>query len=112
MGDGIGDTEKVPLAQQAVSGLTIGTFCRKVSVSTASFYRWRELLQKNGDPGMAATVADQVPAATAPRRTPDFVDLGALEDLAAPAPRDDAASPHVELRLELGGGLVLHLVRG
>ena len=40
------------------------------------------------------------------------VDLGALEDLAPPAPRDDAASSHVELRLELGGGLVLHLVRG
>ena len=29
------------LAQQAVSGLTIGAFCRKVSVrSAASFYRW------------------------------------------------------------------------
>jgi len=105
------------LAQQAVSGLTIGAFCRKVSVSTASFYRWRELLQKNGDSGMAAAVTDRVPAVTAlagtaPHPTPDFVDLGALEDLAAPVPRDDAALPRVELRLELGGGVVLHLVRG
>ncbi len=33
-------------------------------------------------------------------------------DLGAPVPRDDAASPRVELRLELGGGMVLHLVRG
>ena len=49
---------------------------------------------------------------TPPHRTPDFVGLGALEDLAPPARRDDAASPRVELRLELGGGLVLHLVRG
>ncbi|WP_428946840.1 IS66 family insertion sequence element accessory protein TnpA [Acidithiobacillus ferrooxidans] len=93
------------VAQQAVSGLPIGAFCRKVSVSTASFYRWQGLLQKNGDSGMAAAV-------TAPRRTPDFVDLGALEDLAPSARRDAAASPRVELRLELGGGLVLHLVRG
>jgi transposase-like protein len=100
------------LAQQAVSGLTIGAFCRKVTVSTASFYRWRELLQKNGDSGMAAALTDRVPAAMAPCRAPEFVDLGALEDLAAPARRDDAASPRVELRLELGGGMVLHLVRG
>ena len=100
------------LAQQAVSGLTIGAFCRRVSVSTASFYRWRELLQKNGDSGMAAAVTDRVPTAMAPHPTPDFVDLGALEDLAPPVPRDDAALPRVELRLELGGGLVLHLVRG
>ena len=105
------------LAQQAVSGLTIGAFCRKVSVSTASFYRWRELLQKHGDSGMAAAVTDRVPAVTAlagtaPRRTPEFVDLGALEDLAPPARRDNAALPRTELRLELGGGLVLHLVRG
>ncbi|OYV74306.1 MAG: hypothetical protein B7Z70_12135 [Acidithiobacillus ferrivorans] len=71
------------LAQQAVSGLTIGAFCRKVSVSTASFYRWRELLQKNGDSGMAAAVTDRVPTAMAPHPTPDFVDLGALEDLAS-----------------------------
>ncbi|MHB1494021.1 MAG: hypothetical protein ACYCUY_01035 [Acidithiobacillus sp.] len=112
MGDGIGDTEKVPLAQQAVSGLTIGTFCRKVSVSTASFYRWQGLLQKNGDPGMAAAVTDRVPAATTPRHASEFVDLGALEDLAPPARRDDTALPRTELRLELGGGLVLYLVRG
>ena len=57
-------------------------------------------------------MTDRVPTATAPRRTPNFVDMGALEDLAAPVPRDDAASPRVELRLELGGGMVLHLVRG
>ncbi|MBN6739568.1 hypothetical protein JKG47_03285 [Acidithiobacillus sp. MC6.1] len=122
MGDGIGDTEKVPaaqrgrlavlVAQQAVSGLTIGAFCRKVSVSTASFYRWQGLLQKDGDSGMAAAVTDRVPAAMAPRRTPDFVDLGALEDLAPSARRDDAALSRTELCLELGGGLVLHLVRG
>ena len=73
---------------------------------------WQGLLQKDGDPDMAAAVTDRVPAATAPRRAPEFVDLGALEDLAPPARRDDAALPRTELRLELGGGLVLHLVRG
>ncbi|OCX75063.1 hypothetical protein A6M27_05880 [Acidithiobacillus thiooxidans] len=54
------------LAQQAVSSLTIGAFCRKASVSTASFYRWRELLQKNGNSGMAAAVTDRVSAANTP----------------------------------------------
>ena len=55
---------------------------------------------------------EHIGAARAPQRAPDFVDLCALEDLAPPARRDDAALPRVELRLELGGGLVLHLVRG
>ncbi|MBN6741580.1 hypothetical protein JKG47_13725 [Acidithiobacillus sp. MC6.1] len=100
------------LDAQATSGLSVGTFCRKVSVCMASFYRWQGVLQNDGDPVRSAAVTDQVPVAMAPRRTPDFVDMGALEDLAAPVPRDDAASPRVELRLDLGGGLVLHLVRG
>ncbi|OCX78214.1 hypothetical protein A6P08_20075 [Acidithiobacillus thiooxidans] len=71
-------------------------------------------MEGHGDTGTGTseTVADRVPARATPHRTPDFVDLGALEDLAAPVPRDDAASPRVELRLELGGGMVLHLVRG
>ena len=105
------------VAQQAVSGLTIGAFCRKVSVCTASFYRWRELLQKDSESAMTAVVTDPVSTlatriATAPRRKPDFVDLGTLDDLAPSARRNDTASSRVELRLELGGGLVLHLVRG
>ena len=102
------------LDAQATSGLSVGTFCRKVSVCPASFYRWQGVLEGHGDagPGTPETVADRVPARATPHRTPDFVDLGALEDLAAPVPRDDAASPRVELRLELGGGMVLHLVRG
>ncbi len=88
------------LDAQATSGLSVGTFCRKVSVCTASFYRWQGVLEGHGDagPGTSETVADRVPARATPRRTPDFVDLGALEDLAAPVPRDDAASPRVELR--------------
>jgi hypothetical protein len=47
MGDAIGPAEEVPAAQrlrvaalldaQATSGLSVGTFCLKVSVSTANF---------------------------------------------------------------------------
>ncbi|MCR1344249.1 hypothetical protein NRY68_00240, partial [Acidithiobacillus ferrooxidans] len=81
------------LDAQATSGLSVGTFCRKVSVCPASFYRWQGVLEGHGDagPGTPETVADRVPARATPHRTPDFVDLGALEDLAAPVPRDDAA---------------------
>ena len=86
------------LDAQATSGLSVGTFCRKVSVCTASFYRWQGVLEGHGDagPGTSETVADRVPARATPHRTPDFVDLGALKDLAAPVPRDDIASPRVE----------------
>ena len=78
------EARRAVLVQLAVSGLTIGTFCRKVSVSTTSFYHCQVLLQKDGDPGMVATETDQVPAAAVPRRAPDFVDLCVLEDLSAP----------------------------
>ena len=38
-------------------------------------------------------MADRVPARVTPHRTPEFVDLGALEDLGAPMPRDNAPRP-------------------
>lgn len=84
---------------------------------TGSFYRWRELLLKDSESDMAAVVADPVSTiatrtATASSGKADFVDLGTLGDLAPSARRNDTASSRVELRLELGGGLVLHLVRG
>lgn len=76
------------------SGLSVGVFCRRELVSEASFYRWRNLL--NG-----ARTADAPP----PRvPTPAFVDLGAL----TPA---SVHRPPLELKLDLGDGLILHLVR-
>ncbi len=86
------------LARFACSGQTVTAFCRHESVSVASFYRWRSLL----GPGSAG---DHVPVARAlPPEPAGFVDLG-------PLIATESSRPHVELHLDLGGGLMLHLVR-
>lgn len=76
------------------SGLGVEAFCRRETISAASFYRWRGLLAEAGDGGAAAS-SEAAPA---------FVDLGTL----GPAP---SSTPRIELKLESGDGLVLHLVR-
>jgi hypothetical protein len=75
------------------SGLSVSVFCRREAVSTASFYRWRGLLDRQrGGEGLAV------------RSEPGFVDLGTLRG-------ESARGAPVEFRLDLGGGLTLHLVR-
>ena len=70
---------------------------RTEAISTASFYRWRSMLE-----GASAEPPPQkAPSAASP--TPGFVDLGTLRP---------ATNARVELRLDLGGGVLLHLVRG
>ena len=79
-------------------GIGVEAFCRRQAISTASFYRWRSLLDNvvNGDGagcnGLCSTAS------------PAFVDLGVLD---APSTR----TPQIDLKLDLGGGLTLHLVR-
>jgi hypothetical protein len=84
------------------SGMSVVEFCRRESLCKASFYRWRALL------GQVAEM--ELPGKTVPE-PPDFVDLGMLTQ--APTAKA-AAKPlgRLELTLDLGGGLVLHLVRG
>ena len=76
------------------SGMGVAAFCRREAISAASFYRWRSLLSDGGDGG------EVVGSASAPA----FVDLGALNSASSPRPR-------LDLKVELGEGLVLHLVR-
>ena len=77
--------------------LGVEAFCRAQAISAASFYRWRSLLGNggDGDGGGAGVPSDAVPA---------FVDLGTLDSAASSKPR-------IELKLDLGDGLTLHLVR-
>jgi putative transposase len=88
------------LARFASSGLTVQGFCQREAISTASFYRWRSLLE-----GASTDLErpQKVPIAATAGPTPDFVDLGPLRP---------TASSRLELRLDLGAGLFLHLVRG
>ena len=85
------------LSRFSASGLSVAAFCEREAVSTASFYRWRGLTGQR-DGGEIVTVPN--PSA--------FVDMGTLgtppsAPISFPAPLD--------LRLDLGGGLSLHLVR-
>lgn len=82
------------LAKHDGSGLSVDAFCRREAISAASLYRWRGLLGTVGDNGETAVVSG----------TPGFVDLGTLGSAAVSAPR-------IDLTLDLGDGLVLHLVR-
>ncbi len=86
------------LAKFADSGLSVRAFCAQEGISTSSFKWWR--CRFNGSSrARSATRRSSVV------RAGEFVDLGTLSaPTAAPAER-------FELRLDLGGGLVLHLVR-
>ena len=87
------------LAQFEDSGLTVSAFCSRVGVSTASFYRWRSLL---GMPVVGAQGESLLRTVAASKAA--FVDLGSLG-------AREGASSRFELRLDLGGGLLLSLVR-
>ena len=82
------------LSRFADSGLSLTEFCRRESISDASFYRWRTSLG-----GAVSARKSSSPAGAA------FVDLGMLG--ATPN-----AGRRMELKLDLGAGMVLHLVRG
>jgi len=73
------------------SGLELEAFCQHEGISAASFYRWRRMLGE-ARAGRALGRQDTVPA---------FVDLGALR----------TRGRGLEVKLDLGEGLVLHLVR-
>jgi hypothetical protein len=79
------------LARFESAGLRVASFCANESISEASFYRWKGLL--------ASSRAGQDIA-----QAVGFVDLGAMAS--------GAREARLELRLDLGGGVVLHLVRG
>lgn len=80
------------------SGLSAEAFCRREGISAASFYRWRSILGTGVEQRRAVVVRNASAA---------FVDAGPLEMARSqPLPR------RLDVRLDLGDGLVLHLVRG
>jgi putative transposase len=83
------------LAKLDGSDLGVDAFCRREAISAASLYRWRTLLNDRSD-------NDEVVVST---RAPAFVDLGTLNSASSSRSR-------IELKLDLGDGLTLHLVRG
>jgi hypothetical protein len=82
----------VLLQKFAVCDLSVAAFCRQEGISEYSFYKWRNQL-----------TLPQLPPAQQDD-TPSFVELGSLNSPATNCSR-------LDIRLELGSGLVLHLVR-
>lgn len=90
------------LARFASSGKTAEAFCRDEAVSTATFYGWRARLRaRDGD-------AAPVPKAAAP-----FIDLGTMAGVGSVASRSSstARAAGVEVRIDLGHGVVLSILR-
>ena len=85
------------VARQRLSGLSVQTFCGQEGITVASFYAWRSRLHRN-----AGAAGSDVPSSPSVKPTAEFIDLGALE----------ASRSRFEVRLDLGGGVLLHLVRG
>lgn len=99
------DAWRAILERFARSSLTVQAFCQREAISVASFYLWRSKL------GGTQALLQPAPLARPAQATPDFVDLGTLG--ADEAHRlSGIAQPRFELRLDLGGGLQLQLVRG
>ena len=83
-------------ARFATSGVGVESFCAHEGISASSFRRWRGRLGEQGVPSTRETSAQAV------ERT-GFVDAGTLKP---------GGGGRLELRLDLGDGLILHLSRG
>ena len=83
------------------AAMTAQEFCAREGLSPGSFRLWRKRLVSRSGP--VASVARPLPKVSKP--APAFVDLGLL---GASSAREHGA---LDLRIELGGGVSLHLVR-
>jgi putative transposase len=89
------------------AGKTVSEFCAREGVCVSSFYRWRSELRSHASRAGALAPARHTPA-TKPMTvepTGSFIDLGSLGRSA------QSGVGALELRLDLGGGVVLQIVR-
>lgn len=80
------------IARQAASGLSVAAFCKREGIAAQSFYGWRTRLGKRDQPAPVA-------AGAAP-----FIDLGELGEAGA-------VVAGIDIRLDLGNGMVLTIAR-
>jgi hypothetical protein len=84
---------------------TVSEFCAREGLSTSSFYRWRERLGSSDDAAGSTVRPGRRSELSLPSTASGFIDLGRL---AGPS---HEAGAGLELRLDLGGGVVLQIVR-
>lgn len=92
---------KVLMKRFDSTAMTIQEFCAREGLSPSSFRLWRARLAPRSEP--VSSVVRPSPKAATP--APAFVDLGLL---GASSARDHGA---LDVRIDLGGGVSLHLVR-
>lgn len=85
-------------SRQAQSGLRVSEFCRREGLNAGLFRRWRAALagSRRSEPKRPPDNGAQASTAA------PFIDLGAL----------GSGGTRLEVRLELGAGMILSLVRG
>ena len=96
------------LARYSTSGKTVRAFCQTESVSTGTFYHWQARLRRRGYVISKPRARRRAAAA--------FIEVGAIPKAHLAA---DAVAPDIpaeqggrfDIKLELGGGVVLHLAR-
>jgi hypothetical protein len=102
-----------------ISGLSVRAFCAREGLSVSGLYRWKANAASNQREQAAASSADALPPGQRANGSGSgFVDLGPLH-LAAPSPSPSSAATAgmapallaLNLRIDLGGGLVLRLER-
>jgi hypothetical protein len=78
------------------SGMTAPAFCARERISRQSLYRWRSRLGGESDEALIAKAAQLT------NKTAGFIDLGDLR----------SGGSRLEVRLDLGAGVVLSIARG
>jgi hypothetical protein len=86
------------MARQEQSGLTIQEFCEREGLKAASLYGWRVRLRKQA---AGKRASQEISRVRAEKTSEEFIDLGAI----------GASRGRFEVRLDLGGGVLLQLVR-
>lgn len=87
------------VARQAQSGLAVREFCEREGIKSASLYGWRVRLREHTQE--QGVLPNPTKTERAEKSSGEFIDLGAL----------GSGRSRFEVRLQLGGGVLLHLVR-
>ena len=85
-------------------GDSVVRFCKREGLNTSSFHRWRRRLRTTTTTAAACSSKEPREAARLSAQA-GFLEMGSMGAASA-------ATGRLEVRLELGGGLVLQVVRG